>query len=180
MRLSTLVFLCLLWALPWRIAESYTLAEFHFDDPRKEQEFRQLTEQLRCLVCQNESLAGSNAELAQDLRREIYEMMKSGKSRDDVIDFMVARYGDFVLYNPPLKPSTYPLWLAPFVLLLIGVIMLFRTLSKKKSEAETELSAKEQQRLQDLLGSDSGEKPQDEEPKQSRSSGKSKDKERKS
>lgn len=155
MRLSTLVFLCLLSALPGRIAEAYTLAEFHFDDPRKEQEFRQLTEQLRCLVCQNESLAGSNAELAQDLRREIYTMMKAGKSRDDVIDFMVARYGDFVLYNPPLKPATYPLWLAPFVLLLIGVIMLFRTLAKKKSEAETELSAKERQRIKELLQSES-------------------------
>lgn len=180
MRLSTLVFLCLVSVLPGRLAQAFTLADFQFDDPRKEQEFRQLTEQLRCLVCQNESLAGSNAELAQDLRREIYAMMKAGKSRDDVIDFMVARYGDFVLYNPPLKPSTYPLWLAPFVLLLIGVIMLFRTLARKKSEAETELSAKERQRVQDLLRSESGQPPTDGEQKQSESSEKSTDGERKS
>ena len=97
-----------------------TLVEFKFDDPQQTEDFRTLASELRCLVCQNESLAGSNAELAQDLRKEIYEMMQAGKTKEEIIEFMVVRYGDFILYRPPLKPSTYPLWFGPFLLLAIG------------------------------------------------------------
>lgn len=139
-------------------AFSYTLAEFKFDDPKQGEEFRSLIEQMRCLVCQNESLAGSNADLAQDLRKEIYEMMKAGKSKDDVIKFMVARYGDFVLYNPPVKPSTYPIWFGPLLIFLIGGGVLLRNLRKKSRSREAELSEAEQQRLDSLLkqSSDTG------------------------
>jgi len=133
------------------IAGASTLAEFSFPDPAQERTFRKLTEQLRCLVCQNESLAASQAELAQDLRREIYEMMRAGKTQEQIISFLVARYGDFVLYNPPLKPSTYPLWYGPFVLFGIAGFFLARTLLRKKRARDTELSAAERTRLAALL-----------------------------
>lgn len=128
-----------------------TLANYKFDDPEKHEEFRHVIEQMRCLVCQNESLAGSNAELAVDLRNEIYEMMQAGQGKDEIIDFMVARYGDFVLYSPPVKPSTYPLWFGPILLFMLGAFVLLRILKRKNRTRETELSAEEQQRLDNLL-----------------------------
>jgi cytochrome c-type biogenesis protein CcmH len=128
-----------------------TLAEYTFEDPGKHDDFRAIIEEMRCLVCQNESLAGSNAELAVDLRNEIYDMMANGQSKDDIIDFMVARYGDFVLYSPPLKPSTYPIWFGPLIVFLIGGIVLFRILRRKNLSNETELTEEEQQRLESLL-----------------------------
>ncbi len=128
-----------------------TLAEYKFDDPSKEADFRAIIEEMRCLVCQNESLAGSNAELAVDLRNEIFDMMKAGQTKDDVIGFMVARYGDFVLYNPPVKPSTYPLWFGPLFLFLIGAVLLARAVTRKKQSQEATLSADEEQRLASLL-----------------------------
>lgn len=130
---------------------AFTLAEFKFDDPKKSEEFRSVIEQMRCLVCQNESLAGSNAELAQDLRKEIYEMMQAGKGKDEVVKFMVARYGDFVLYNPPVKPSTYPIWFGPILLFMVGAVVLYLNLRKKSRRKESELSEAEQQRLDNLL-----------------------------
>jgi cytochrome c-type biogenesis protein CcmH len=132
-------------------AYSATLADYTFDDPQKGEEFRHVIEKMRCLVCQNESLAGSNAELAVDLRNEIYEMMKAGQSKDDIVKFMVARYGDFVLYDPPVKPTTYPIWFGPIILFLLGAFVLFRILRRKNLSRETELSAEEQQRLDSLL-----------------------------
>ena len=152
MRLLYFVFSLLLIVQP---AFSATLADYTFDDPQKGEEFRSVISQMRCLVCQNESLAGSNAELAVDLRNEIYEMMKAGKHKDDIISFMVARYGDFVLYNPPVKPSTYPLWFGPILLFMIGAVVLYRNLRKKSVSRETELSAEEQQRLASLLKNNS-------------------------
>ena len=88
------------------VVGAYTLEEFTFENPARAHEFRELIDELRCLVCQNESLAGSQAELAQDLREEVFRMMQEGQSRDEVVEFLVARYGDFVLYDPHLKPST--------------------------------------------------------------------------
>ena len=127
------------------------MADYTFDDPEKSAEFRQVIEQMRCLVCQNESLAGSNAELAVDLRNEIYDMMKSGQNKDEIIQFMVARYGDFVLYNPPVKPTTYPLWFGPILLFMLGAFVLFRILRRKSETREAELTSEEQQRLDHLL-----------------------------
>ncbi len=136
-------------------ARAFTLEEFQFSDPAKAEEFKRLTEELRCLVCQNESLAGSQADLAQDLREEVYRLLQSGKSRQEVIDFLVERYGDFVLYDPPLKPATYPLWFGPLLLAGVGGLFLFLTLRKKREAREQELSAEEQQRLRALLADDS-------------------------
>jgi cytochrome c-type biogenesis protein CcmH len=131
--------------------QAASLAEYTFDDPDQAEDFRAIIEEMRCLVCQNESLAGSNAELAVDLRNEIYEMMSGGQSKEDIINFMVARYGDFVLYSPPLKPSTYPIWFGPLIVFLIGAVVLFRILKRKSVSTETELSVEEEQRLNRLL-----------------------------
>jgi len=135
-------------------ANAFTLEEFRFDSREQEQEFRELIGKLRCLVCQNESLAGSKAELAQDLRNEVYKMMRAGRSKDEILDFLVARYGDFVLYEPPLKPSTYFLWFGPFVLIATGAFFMIRALQRKKATPERDLSDTERERLQSLLAAD--------------------------
>lgn len=132
-------------------AQAATLEGYTFDEPRRAEEFRSIIEEMRCLVCQNESLAGSNADLAADLRDEIYEMMKQGQGKEEIINFMVARYGDFVLYNPPLKPTTYPIWFGPLIVFIIGGIVLFRILRRKSVSREAELSVEEEQRLNSLL-----------------------------
>src|SRR5258707_8595063 len=102
------------------------------EDPKIEQRMKALTEQLRCLVCQNETLADSRADLAEDLRREIREQMKAGKSDREIIAFLTQRYGDFVLYNPPVKATTYLLWFGPFVLLLGGTLLLYRYVKHRR------------------------------------------------
>ena len=96
-----------------------------FSSPKQEQDYKELVFELRCLVCQNQNLADSNAELAQDLRDEVYKMLRSGKSKQDVLDFMVARYGDFVLYKPPVEKATALLWFGPAVMLAIGLLIVF-------------------------------------------------------
>jgi cytochrome c-type biogenesis protein CcmH len=132
-------------------ARAFTLEEFAFDNPAKQAEFRGLIDELRCLVCQNESLSASQADLAQDLRREVYEMMRAGKSKAEVVDFLVARYGDFVLYSPPIKPSTYVLWFGPLALGLLGAVVVLRTIRAKARERDADLSEGERQRLASLL-----------------------------
>ena len=130
---------------------AYTLEEFEFESPEQQAEFRELIGKLRCLVCQNESLAGSQAELAQDLRNEVYRMMRAGQSQDQILDFLVDRYGDFVLYDPPLKPSTYLLWFGPFVLIGIAAFVAVRTIMHKKQAPDEPMSDAERERLQSLL-----------------------------
>ena len=110
-----------------------------------------LSAELRCLVCQNQSLAESNADLAVDLRRQIREQLKSGKSERDVLDFMVQRYGDFVLYRPPFKASTLLLWGGPFLLLLLGIVLLARKIRSVKRPAP-QLTEAERARAAALLG----------------------------
>src|SRR5882724_6005212 len=102
------------------------------DDPVIEARLRKLSQELRCLVCQNETLADSRADLAEDLRREIREQMKAGKTDQEIIAFLTQRYGDFVLYRPPVKPTTYLLWFGPFVLLLAGLAILFRYVKQRR------------------------------------------------
>lgn len=137
--------------LAWGMAPAYTLQEFSFDNPAQESEFRDLTGKLRCLVCQNESLAASQSELAQDLRKEVYAMMREGKTKGEITTFLVDRYGDFVLYEPPVKPSTYLLWFGPFLLVGIGGFLLLRALRRQGSEPEPALSADDQDRIEQLL-----------------------------
>ena len=121
-------------------------------DPVLEERLMRLSKELRCLVCQNETLADSRADLADDLRREIREQMKAGKSDKEIVAYLTARYGKFILYNPPVDPTTYLLWFGPFVFLLAGLAFLFRYL-KQRRELITEqpLSAAEHRRVQALL-----------------------------
>src|SRR6266404_8900585 len=102
------------------------------EDPQIEARMRALTEQLRCLGCQNETLADSRADLAEDLRREIRKEIKAGKTDPEIIAFLTQRYGDFILYNPPVKRTTYLLWFGPFVILLGGIAVLYRYLARRK------------------------------------------------
>ncbi|SNX28117.1 cytochrome c-type biogenesis protein CcmH [Polynucleobacter meluiroseus] len=104
------------------------------DDPVLEQRLITISEEMRCLVCQNESLAGSRSDLANDLRQEIRVQIKAGKSDAQIRDFMVERYGDFMLYRPPVKPITWFLWLGPFALLLAGMIALLTYLKRRNKE----------------------------------------------
>ncbi len=128
-----------------------TIERFDFTGAVDEQRYKDLAEQLRCLVCQNESLLGSNAELAQDLRDEVYQMMARGQTDAQIIDFLVSRYGDFVLYNPPLRPSTYLLWFGPFILLIIAIFVLYRSILKRSRAPETKLTEDEQVRIAQAL-----------------------------
>ena len=128
-----------------------TLESFKFQTELQEQEFKDLIAELRCLVCQNQSLLDSDAELAHDLRAEVYGMLQAGQSDDEIVDFLVKRYGDFVLYKPPIKPSTYLLWFGPFVLLVIALLLLLRALRRQRQAPDSEISAAERARLDDLL-----------------------------
>jgi cytochrome c-type biogenesis protein CcmH len=119
-------------------------------NPEVEKRTAALAHELRCLVCQNQTLADSNAPLAVDLRNQIREQLAAGKSEQDVLDFMVARYGDFVLYRPPLKAATLALWIGPFVFLVLGVWLLARRLARRRA-AEPELSGAERERAAKLL-----------------------------
>jgi cytochrome c-type biogenesis protein CcmH len=101
-------------------------------DPALEKRVAGLAHELRCLVCQNQTLAESNAPLAVDLRNQIREQLQGGASEQDVLDFMVARYGDFVLYRPPFKATTLALWLGPFLLLALGIAVLVRRLLRRR------------------------------------------------
>jgi cytochrome c-type biogenesis protein CcmH len=139
--------LLLLWS-------SYALAgvEVHkFDNPEQEQQYNHLIAELRCLVCQNQNLADSNAELAQDLRQEVYEMIQNGATDQEIISFMVARYGDFVLYRPPFKATTAFLWIGPFIILTAGFVILLVFIRKRRQRVAVELDETEQARAQQLL-----------------------------
>ncbi|HET7033600.1 MAG TPA: cytochrome c-type biogenesis protein [Casimicrobiaceae bacterium] len=114
-----------------------------------------LAEKLRCLVCQNQTILESNAELAQDLRRQIGEQIAAGKSDKDIIDYMVARYGDFVLYQPPVKSTTLLLWAGPALLVAIGFLVLARTVRVRRARPdEPALTAEERERVARLLAGD--------------------------
>jgi len=123
-------------------------------DPVLEERVLSLAKELRCLVCQNETLADSRADLAQDLRNQIREQMKAGKSDKEIIGFMTERYGKFILYRPPMDPTTYLLWFGPFILLLGGLLFLFRYVKqRRKLIIDQPLSADERKRAESLLKS---------------------------
>lgn len=122
------------------------------NDALFEQRLQNLTKQLRCLQCRNETVADSPAQIADDLRKEIREQMKSGKSDAEIIAFLHERYGDFILYNPPVKATTYLLWFGPFLLLVGGTLLLFRFLKQRRALIETKpLTAEERRRAEKLL-----------------------------
>ncbi len=129
---------------------------YQFSDPRQEALYQELTQELRCLVCQNQNIADSNAELAKDLRRKTYEMVSQGKDKEQIVDFMVARYGDFVMYKPPFKASTMILWLGPAIIFLLGLVMLIRIIRRRPASAEPLLTEEQRRRAEQLLGEQDG------------------------
>ncbi|SRR6266496_2153418 len=121
-------------------------------DPVIEKRLKKLSEELRCLVCQNETLADSRADLAEDLRREIRDQMKAGKSDQEIIAFLTQRYGDFVLFRPPVKPTTYLLWFGPFLLLAVGLAVLLRYVKQRRNSiTDKPLTEAEHRRVEQLL-----------------------------
>ena len=151
MKRAFLFLVLLLLLLP--TAASTKEAQPLADDPVLEKRVMALAENLRCLVCQNESLAGSHADLAVDLRQQIREQMQAGKSDQEIIAFMTERYGDFVLFRPPVKFSTYLLWFGPFLLLAAGITVQLLYLKKRREQArEKPLSEAERKRVEALLG----------------------------
>jgi len=123
-----------------------------FDDPEQAELYKIMVDELRCLVCQNQNLADSNAPLAKDLRNEIQKMIKQGNSRDEIVDFMVARYGDFVLYRPPFKAYTLILWLGPFIGLVLAIYILINIIRSRSTQQSDEISELDKQRVSDLFG----------------------------
>jgi cytochrome c-type biogenesis protein CcmH len=127
------------------------------DDPAVEQRLHKLSQELRCLVCQNETLADSRADLAEDLRDEIRQQMKAGKSDKEIIAFLTERYGQVILYRPQVTPTTYLLWFGPFILLLAGLLVLFYYIKQRRDLiAERPLTSDERKRAEEMLRSASG------------------------
>ena len=122
-----------------------------FSSPEQERMYRALVDELRCLVCQNQNIAESNADLASDLRREVYRMVEDGQSAEEIAGFMVARYGDFVLYRPPLKSGTILLWVGPFALAAIGLAALALHLRRRRQALAAPLGSDERERLRRLV-----------------------------
>lgn len=123
-----------------------------FDHPEQETRYRALIAELRCLVCQNQNLAESDAELARDLRDQTYEMIRAGRSDDEIVEFMVGRYGDFVLYRPPMTVTTALLWFGPALLVTLGgVLALLHVRRRAGRTQEAALSADEEKKARELL-----------------------------
>ena len=152
---TTILMLILLLVLPLPVLAQ--TAQPTPDDPVSNKRAVQLAEQLRCLVCQNQSRADSHAELAVDLRRQIREQIAQGKSDSAVVDFMVERYGEFVLYRPPMRTATWLLWFGPPLLLVLGIVLLLRYVRTRRTRIEQgPLTDAEQRAAQSLLVGDEG------------------------
>ena len=151
MRVFIFLFVSLFAGLQVNIAQAGV--EFRqFDNKELEARYNVLADQLRCLVCQNQNLKGSNSDLAKDMRDKVYNMIIAGKSDQEVVDYMVARYGDFVLYKPPFKSITLLLWLGPLLFFIVAMIAVIRIIKQRnKPEAIDELTEEEHQRAQELL-----------------------------
>jgi cytochrome c-type biogenesis protein CcmH len=145
---AILLGLCLLSGAPVRAAVD--LADFGGDTVLEER-YQTLVTELRCLVCQNQTIADSNADLAKDLRREVHDMLVGGKTDDEIKEFMLARYGDFVLYRPPVKTTTVPLWIGPFVLLAIGLVVVAVMVHRRSRQAQPQMNSEDVERARRLL-----------------------------
>ena len=146
---SVVAVFVLLWASHvWAAIDVY-----HFDSAEQEAQFQELSSTLRCPKCQNNTIADSNAALAKDLRQKVYEMTMEGKSRQDIVDYMVARYGDFITYNPPLTLGTLILWVGPFFVLLFGVVMMWHCSRRSllESHDSEQWDSNKEERLNTLL-----------------------------
>ena len=124
----------LLFMLVLLSGSCYAVDSRQLSDPKQQESYETLTKELRCLVCQNQTIADSNAELASDLRRQVSEMLAQGKSKEEIVQFMTDRYGDFVLYKPAFKGKTLLLWIAPIAFLVIGLIAVLLVIRSKKAK----------------------------------------------
>ena len=139
--------------LPASNAEVITVA------PEYEERYEHILSELRCLVCQNQTVAESPADLSNDLRVEVKEMLERGATDQEILNFMSDRYGDFILYNPPVKPRTYVLWIGPFILLFGAIVFALLLVSRRsKSVVDKTLNLSEKQRLKDLLNEEDDKK----------------------
>lgn len=127
-----------------------SIEHFEFENAQQEEVFNDLTKLLRCPKCQNQNISDSNAELAKDLRKKTYDLVIEGKSEQEVVDYMVARFGNFVRYDPPVTPATIFLWLGPLLFIIFGLLVLFRQIKKQSINTKT-LNENEQHKLQQLL-----------------------------
>ncbi|MFI8416781.1 cytochrome c-type biogenesis protein [Serratia sp. NPDC078593] len=153
---AMLLILCAL--LSWHAAAA--IDNYTFDSVAQEQQYRALTEQLRCPKCQNNSIADSNAIIAADMRTKVYELMMQGQSKQQIIDYMVARYGNFVTYEPPVTPATLILWLGPVLFVLIGgAVVIMRSRRHRRAAQNDDFSEQQQQRLAALLKETDRKKP---------------------
>ena len=122
-----------------------------FQNSEHEQRYKNLINEFRCVVCQNQNIADSNAELAQDLRKQVFKMINAGKDDDEIMEFMVTRYGDFVLYRPQFNSMTFLLWVGPFIIFIIGLYFLISFIRQRKKMIVTELSNTDKEKLKQLL-----------------------------
>jgi len=151
------VLLALFATLAFSLTASATIEVYEFETLDQEQQFKDLSNTLRCPKCQNNTIGDSNAELAQDLRQKVYEMTKEGQSEQEIIDYMIARYGNFVTYNPPLTLATAILWVGPFSVIIIGFGLIALRSRKNKSkvaESKQEWDEEKESRLKALLEED--------------------------
>ncbi len=153
--LRVLSFLLLAATAAWTLAKEAAPAAA---DPVLEQRVTALASELRCLVCQNQTLADSNAPLAEDLRKQVREKMRQGASDSEIVDYMVARYGDFVLYRPPLKLTTALLWFGPLLLLAGGFVVMLRRVLRRRPAQDFEVTASEHKRAAELLAGNEAER----------------------
>ncbi|MBL1140851.1 MAG: cytochrome c-type biogenesis protein CcmH [Proteobacteria bacterium] len=144
-------FFCLYLLMFFVTAVSAEIAGFPFESESQEQRFRDLSTELRCLVCQNQSLADSNAGLAQDLRTELYEQVLSNNSSDEIIRFMTERYGDFILYKPRFATKTLLLWFTPILLFIVAVFFLIRFSKFRNQSQQVQPSEEELKKVRELL-----------------------------
>ena len=122
-----------------------------FKKPEHEQRYKELIIELRCVVCQNQNIAESNAALAKDLRKQVFKMINAEKSDDEILEFMVARYGDFILYRPAFNSMTFLLWVGPFIIFIIGLYILVSFIRQRKKNIVNELTNEEKEKLKQLL-----------------------------
>lgn len=139
---------CLLFSLPlWA-----SIDVLEFDSAQQQQDYHSLTQQLRCPQCQNNNIADSNATIAVDMRHKVLELLKQGQSKQEVVDYMVQRYGNFVSYDPPITFSTIILWIAPILLISLGILLVFKkSRHTSNPSSTTELNLEQQQRLANIL-----------------------------
>ncbi len=146
------------------LAASAAIEVHQFANDTERERYQSLIDEMRCPKCQNQNLSGSDSPIAEDLRREIYHQIKAGKADKEIVDYMVARYGEFILYKPLMSAKNLFLWVSPVILLLIGGLVLALVVRKRRQAAASALSAAQQTRLDELLNSSQGNPSGDSEP----------------